>query len=84
MLGRLLCRLGVHDTHESGRNVDTVTGEVRSVWGWCIRPGCDLQWSLDNPVNPTSFRPPVIVSVAPDVDERVLDRLRRAARQAAR
>lgn len=46
MLGRLLCKLGVHDNQISGWNKPDPHGHVLSVWGYCTR--CNLSWQLDN------------------------------------
>ncbi len=50
MLGRLLCRLGVHDNVVTGRNEgnpeENVHGAWLSVWGGCIR--CNKTWQWDN------------------------------------
>lgn len=51
MLGRLLCRLGVHCPMESGRSIDDDRG-VGSTWGFCVRNHknwvCNWPWQLDN------------------------------------
>jgi hypothetical protein len=45
MLGRLLCKLGVHDNIVTGRNEGELgNGLWQSVWGGCIRCNKTFQW----------------------------------------
>lgn len=41
--GRLLCRLGVHQLVEGGRNVSS-DGRSGSTWGGCVRCNSGYQW----------------------------------------
>lgn len=48
MLGKLLCRLGVHDSQLSGFNQNEYNHKIESTWGYCVRPECTFSWQLDN------------------------------------
>jgi len=48
MLGRLLCKLGVHDNQVGGWNWNIEQLYPGSIWGYCVRPNCNTPWQLDN------------------------------------